>query len=134
LSAFFLQNKLSSRYIGMTILNKNQDQPIYIIPTFNVNGVNLVFEFIDETTKLVYLREPYFTDFSLDLATFGVITSNFLKENTFYNLKVYNRSSTELIYYKDRVFCIADDATIQDYSINEGEYTLPNIDNNFYKI
>jgi len=118
----------------MIVLKQTFDQPITIIPTINTNGANLVFEFTDETTKLVYLREPYFTVFALDLATFSVITSNFLQVNSFYNLKVYNRDATELIYYKDRVFCIADDATIQDYSINEGEYTLPNIDNNFYKI
>jgi len=118
----------------MIILRQNQDDTITIIPTFNVNGVDLVFEFTDETTKTVYLREPYFTDFTFDLATYSVITSNFLKENTFYNLKVYLRDDVYTTVYKDRVFCIASDATIQDYSINEGEYTLPNIDNNFYKI
>jgi hypothetical protein len=134
LGAFFLQNKISSRYIGMIVLRQNQDDTITIIPTFNVNGVDLVFEFTDETTKTVYLREPYFTDFTFDLATYSVITSNFIKENTFYNLKVYMRDDVYTTVYKDRVFCIADDTTIQDYSINEGQYTLPNIDNNFYKI
>ena len=118
----------------MIVLKQTFDQPITIIPTVNTTLVDLVFEFTDETTKTVYLREPYFTDFTLDLATYSVITSNFLKENTFYNLKVYVRDDVEVTVYKDRVFCIADDATIQDYSINEGEYTLPNIDNNFYKI
>jgi hypothetical protein len=134
LGAFFLQNKISSRYIVMIVLNKNQDEPITIIPTFNVNGVALMFEFTDETTKLVYTREPLSFGFSFDLATYSVITSNFLKENTFYNLKVYMRDDVFTTVYKDRVFCIADDTTIQDYSINQGEYTLPNIDNNFYKI
>jgi hypothetical protein len=134
LGAFFLQNKISSRYIGMIVLNKNQDQPLTIIPTVNQNGVNLVFEFTDETTKLVYTREPVSIGFSFDLCSASLITSNFLKENTFYNLKVYLREDVETTVYKDRVFCIADDATIQDYSINEGEYTLPNIDNNLYKI
>ncbi len=118
----------------MIVLNKNQDEPITIIPTFNVNGVALMFEFTDETTKLVYTREPLSFGFSFDLATYSVITSNFLKENTFYNLKVYMRDDVFTTVYKDRVFCIADDTTIQDYSINQGEYTLPNIDNNFYKI
>lgn len=118
----------------MIVLNKNLDLPITIIPTVNTTLVSLVFEFTDETTKTVYLREPYFTDFTFDLATYSVVTSNFLKENTFYNLKVYLRDDVEKTVYKDRVFCIADDATIQDYSINEGQYTLPNIDNNFYKI
>jgi hypothetical protein len=134
LGAFFLQNKITSRYIVMIVLNKNLELPITIIPTVNTTLVSLVFEFTDETTKTVYLREPYFTDFIFDLATYSVITSNFLKENTFYNLKVYLRDDVETTVYKDRVFCIADDATIQDYSINEGQYTLPNIDNNFYKI
>jgi hypothetical protein len=134
LGAFFLQKKISSRYIVMIVLNKNLELPITIIPTVNTTLDNVVFEFTDETTKTVYLREPYFTDFTFDLATYSVITSNFLKENTFYNLKVYLRDDVETTVYKDRVFCIADDATIQDYSINEGQYTLPNIDNNFYKI
>jgi hypothetical protein len=134
LGAFFLQNKITSRYIVMIVLNKNLDLPITIIPTVNTTLLDLVFEFTDETTKTVYLREPYFTDFTFDLATYSVVTSNFLKENTFYNLKVYLRDDVEKTVYKDRVFCIADDATIQDYSINEGQYTLPNIDNNFYKI
>jgi hypothetical protein len=118
----------------MILLRQTFDENITIIPTFNVNGVDLVFEFTDETTKTVYLREPYFTDFTFDLATYSVITSNFIKENTFYNLKVYMRDDVYTTVYKDRVFCIADDTTIQDYSINEGQYTLPNIDNNFYKI
>jgi hypothetical protein len=134
LGAFFLQNKISSRYIVMKVLRQNQDDTITIIPTVNTTLANLVFEFTDETTKLVYLREPYFTEFTFDLATYSVITSNFLKENTFYNLKVYLRDDVEKTVYKDRVFCIADESTIQDYSINEGQYTLPNIDNNFYKI
>ena len=118
----------------MIVLRQNQDEPFYIIPTFNVNGVPLMFEFTDETTKTVYLREPTYTDFSFDLAVFGMITSDFLKENTFYNLKVYSQNEVDNTVYKDRVFCISDDTTIQDYSINEGQYTLPNIDNNFYKI
>ncbi len=118
----------------MIVLKQNQDEPFYIIPTFNVNGVPLMFEFTDETTKTVYLREPTYTDFSFDLALFGMITSDFLKENTFYNLKVYSQNDVDNTVYKDRVFCIASDTTIQDYSINEGQYTLPNIDNNFYKI
>jgi hypothetical protein len=134
LGAFFLQNKITSRYIVMKVLRQNQDDTITIIPTVNTTLDNLVFEFTDETTKTVYLREPYFTDFALDLATYSVITSNFLKENTFYNLKVYLRDDVYATVYKDRVFCIADDTTIQDYSINQGQYTLPNIDNNFYKI
>ena len=83
----------------MIVLNKNQDQTIAIIPTFNVNGVDLVFEFTDETTKTVYIREPYFTDFTFDLAFFGMITSNFLKENTFYNLKVYMRDDVYTTVY-----------------------------------
>ncbi len=118
----------------MIVLRQNQDQTLTIIPTVNTTLDNLVFEFTDETTKTVYLREPYFTDFTFDLATYSVITSNFLQVNTFYNLKVYLREDVYTTVYKDRVLCIADDTTIQDYSINQGEYTLPNIDNNFYKI
>jgi len=116
----------------MIILRQNFDETITIIPTVNTTLVSLVFEFTDETTKTVYLREPYFTEFTFDLATYSVITSNFLKENTFYNLKVYWRDDVYATVYKDRVFCIADDTTIQDYSINSGQYLTPTIDNNSY--
>ncbi len=118
----------------MIVLKQTFDQLIYIIPTVNTTLLALVFEFTDETTKTVYTRYPSQVVYEKDLTIAVVVTSDFLQVNTFYNLKVYNRDATELIYYKDRVFCIADDATIQDYSINEGQYTLPNIDNNFYKI
>jgi hypothetical protein len=118
----------------MIVLKQNQDQNITIIPTVNTTLVDLVFEFTDETTKTVYTRYPSQVAYHKDLTIAVVVTSDFLQVNSFYNLKVYNRDATEFIYYKDRVFCIADDTTIQDYSINEGQYTLPNIDNNFYKI
>jgi hypothetical protein len=134
LGAFFLQKKISSRYIGMIVLRQTFDENITIIPTVNTTLLALVFEFTDETTKTVYTREPSQVVYQKDLTNSVVVTSDFLQVNTFYNLKVYNRDATESIYYKDRVFCIADDTTIQDYSINQGEYTLPNIDNNFYKI
>jgi hypothetical protein len=118
----------------MIVLRQIFDETITIIPTVNTTLVDLVFEFTDETTKTVYTRYPSQVVYQKDLTNAVVVTSDFLQVNTFYNLKVYNRDSTEDIYYKDRVFCIADDTTIQDYSINEGQYTLPNIDNNFYKI
>jgi hypothetical protein len=134
LGAFFLQNKISSRYIGMIVLNKTQDQTLTIIPTVNTTLVDLAFEFTDETTKTVYTRYPSQVVYQKDLTNAVVVTSDFLQVNSFYNLKVYLRDDVETTVYKDRVFCIADDTTIQDYSINQGEYTLPNIDNNFYKI
>jgi hypothetical protein len=131
---FFLQNKISSRYIGMIVLNQTFDQTLTIIPTVNTTLVDLVFEFTDETTKTVYTRYPSQVVYQKDLTNAVVVTSDFLQVNSFYNLKVYLRDDVEKTVYKDRVFCIADDTTIQDYSINQGEYTLPNIDNNFYKI
>jgi len=118
----------------MIVLNQTFDQTLTIIPTVNTTLVDLAFEFTDETTKLVYTRYPSQVVYQKDLTIAVVVTSDFLQVNTFYNLKVYLRDDVETTVYKDRVFCIADDATIQDYSINQGEYTLPNIDNNFYKI
>lgn len=56
---------------------------------------------------------------------------SFLKENTFYSLKVYLDATNEIIY-KDRIFCT--NQTVKEYSINQNEYFTPNIDNNFYKI
>ena len=118
----------------MIVLRQNQDDTITIIPTVNTTLVDLAFEFTDETTKTVYTRYPSQVVYQKDLTIAVVVTSDFLQVNTFYNLKVYNRDDVFTTVYKDRVFCIANDTTIQDYSINEGQYTLPNIDNNFYKI
>ena len=118
----------------MIVLNQTFDQTLTIIPTVNTTLVDLAFEFTDETTKTVYTRYPSQVVYQKDLTIAVVVTSDFLQVNTFYNLKVYLRDDVETTVYKDRVFCIADDTTIQDYSINQGEYTLPNIDNNFYKI
>jgi len=41
-------------------------------------------------------------------------------------------SVTNEVIYKDRIFCT--NQTVKEYSINQNEYFLPNIDNNFYKI
>jgi hypothetical protein len=54
---------------------------------------------------------------------------SFLVQDNFYNLKVYFENTTDVIY-KDRIFCTNQSTAI--YSINNLEYTLPNIDNNDY--
>jgi hypothetical protein len=52
-----------------------------------------------------------------------------LNENTFYVLRAYFDVS-DVTIYKDRVFVTNQPQS--SYSINNGEYTTPNIDNNSY--
>jgi hypothetical protein len=52
-----------------------------------------------------------------------------LKENTFYCLKAYF-NTTNVIIYKDKVFVT--NQSKNTFSINNGGYALPNIDNNNY--
>ena len=105
---------------------------IKIIPMFNVDFEQAIlsFEFINETTKTVYTRFADSFSNEKDLVIFTFSDIDFLQENAFYNLKVYWRDDVFRIVYKDRVFCTSQD--INTYSINEGQYLTPTIDNNNY--
>jgi len=59
------------------------------------------------------------------------VNFSILQDNNFYILKVYFNVSGVVIY-KDRVF-VTNQPKIT-FTINNNEYTLPNIDNNYYKI
>lgn len=54
---------------------------------------------------------------------------SFLKQDNFYNLKVYFENTNEVIY-KDRIFCT--NQSTATYSINNNAYSEPIIDNNDY--
>ena len=117
----------------MIILTTSANQTFPIIPISQTDliGSEIYMEFTNETTKESFIYDPNIEYTNKDLLYIGADDLTFLKENTFYVLRVYF-SVTGITIYKDRVFCTNQPKS--SYSINNGEYTLPNIDNNFYKI
>jgi hypothetical protein len=114
----------------MIIVTTQRAQSIYIIPTQKVdediNDVSL--DFINETTKeIITINNPTIY-IDGDLFYFDLKELKFV-ENIFYTLKVYYNNSNQIIY-KDRCFCTNQNK--DTFSINNGEYILPNIDNNEY--
>lgn len=115
----------------MRMITTEPDQLLSIIPTRESDEDNntIFMNFTDETTKEVYDVESITKLSYNDYLLIGSDAFDFFKENTFYNLKVYFENTNEVIY-KDRLFCT--NQPKETYSINNGEYTLPNIDNNDY--
>ena len=117
----------------MIILTTSANQTFPIIPISQTDliGNSIRLEFTNETTKEVVTKTATTRTSINDIYYLSSNDLSFLKENTFYVLKAYFNVSGVIIY-KDRVFCTNQPKS--SYSINNGEYTLPNIDNNFYKI
>ena len=115
----------------MIILTTSATQSFPIIPIsqFDPFGDTIILEFTNETTKEVTARTVT-TQLSVnDIYYVRNTNLSFLKENIFYVLKVYFEGSG-IIIYKDRVF-VTNQAQ-SSYSINNGQYTSPSIDNNNY--
>lgn len=113
----------------MIILTTSDSQNFKIIPA-SVNIANtLAFEFTNEITKIIYTKYPIYNYYN-DLLDVLIDISDFAQENTFYNLKVYLADDIFVTLYKDKVF-VTNQAQ-SSYSINNGQYTTPNIDNNSY--
>ena len=117
----------------MIILTTSANQTFPIIPISQTDliGNSIRLEFTNETTKEVVTKTATTRTSINDIYYLSSNDLSFLKENTFYVLKAYFNVSGVTIY-KDRVFCTNQPKI--SYSINNGDYTLPNIDNNFYKI
>jgi len=117
----------------MIVLTTQLNQNLEIIPTKQSDTAlnTIYFEFKDETTQIVYNRLVTYQSTLNDLFIIGSDNLDFLIENNFYTLTVMFSVTNEVIY-KDRIFCT--NQTVKEYSINQNEYFLPNIDNNFYKI
>lgn len=114
----------------MTILQYT-DNGISFLPTIDVSEAPLLFEYTNETTKEVISREPYLVGVQNDIAYAYVQMDDFLQPETFYNLKIVLKLDLDTIIYKDRLYWTSN-SEINTYSINEGQYTLPTIDNNDY--
>jgi len=126
-----MQNLKILRYTNMIILTTSATQTFPIIPISqtDISGNDIRLEFTNETTKNVTTKTATTRTSVNDIYTLGSTDLSFLKENTFYVLKVYFNVSGVVIY-KDRIFVT--NQTQGSYSINNGQYTTPSIDNNNY--
>jgi hypothetical protein len=125
-----MQNSKNLRYTNMIILTTAglQTFPTIMIDRDTLSIVPLFMEFTNETTKEVVVRVVTTRVITNDILYIGSADFSFLRENIFYNLKVY--LTTSAIVYKDRVFCT--NQSQSSYSINNGQYVTPTIDNNSY--
>jgi len=115
----------------MIILTTDTDQLFATIPTRQVDEYanDRYMKFTNETTKEVSIKEVInFLSYG-DVFIIGTDNFDFLSENIFYELEVYFGNTFEVIY-RDRVFCTNQETN--EFTINENQYTLPNIDNNSY--
>lgn len=113
----------------MIILTTELEQAFTVIPkksSWNVLSLQLQ----NETTKVVYQVDIEAIVFIKDVLWIVSISLGFLKQNEFYNLKIFIDDDSQEVFYKDRVF-VTNQAQ-SSYSINNGQYTSPSIDNNNY--
>lgn len=115
----------------MIILTTSATQTFPIIPISqtDLSANTIALEFTNETTKEVTTKTATTRTSVNDIYYVTNTTLSFLKENTFYVLKAYFNVSGVVIY-KDRVFVT--NQSQSSYSINNGQYTSPSIDNNNY--
>lgn len=126
-----MQNLKNIRYTNMIILTTSASQTFPIIPISQTDSSanSIILEFTNETTKEVTLKTVT-TRVSVNDVYYVTNTAlSFLKENTFYVLKVYFNVSN-IIIYKDRVF-VTNQAQ-SSYSINNSQYVTTTINNNSY--
>ena len=106
------------------IILKEQIEPqtITFIPR-ELNATTIVLR--NETTNIETTIEADFYLYDYYLTAVEVFD---LKENTFYNITIYNNSD---IVYKDKVFCT--NQVIEDFTVNENQY-VENVTTNEFKI
>jgi hypothetical protein len=117
----------------MIILTTESSQTFPTIPirVIDEDDMDIYLSFTNETTKEVFDIFSGVRYLSMDILYLGSSTDelDFLKENTFYTLKVYFIGTNEIIY-KDRVFVT--NQPKDSYSINNGEYIAPQLTDNSY--
>lgn len=126
-----MQNSKILRYTIMIILTTSASQTFPIIPISQTDSSanSIILEFTNETTKEVTTKTVT-TRVSVNDVYYVTNTAlSFLKQNTFYVLKVYFNVSNVIIY-KDRVFVT--NQSQSTYSINNSQYVTPTINNNSY--
>jgi hypothetical protein len=126
-----MQNLKISRYTIMIILTTSASQTFPIIPITqtDTSGNSIILEFTNETTKEVTTKTVTTRASVNDVYYVTNTALSFLKENTFYVLKVYF-NVTNVIIYKDRVFVT--NQSQSSYTINNSQYVTPTINNNSY--
>lgn len=107
----------------MIILKETIDtQRITFIPR-ELNATSIVLR--NETTNI---ETTINTNFYLENYYLIAETVFDLKENTFYNITIYNNSD---VVYKDKIFCT--NQIIEDFTVNENQY-IENVTTNEFKI
>lgn len=116
----------------MKYINTQEDQTVSIIPRKTILpdlvGYELFCQIKDETTKQVYTIKIDTINFVSNYFEVIITGMDFLKENTFYEI-TFSDNVNEIVY-KDRMYCT--NQNVNDFSINDNQFILPNIDNNYY--
>jgi hypothetical protein len=112
------------------IIIQSDIQDIPIIPNYTILETHILkVRVTDETTKEVYDLQVLDMFYQSDLL-YIQLELDFLKEDYFYTIVVINESIGDKTIYKDRIFYTTQD--IRKYTINEGKYVTPTINNNQY--
>lgn len=113
----------------MIILTTQIEQAFTVIPKSSTWSV-LTIKFEEETTKASHTIDAETIVFIKDVLWIVANNLVFLKQNEFYNLKIFVDDDSQEVFYKDRVFCT--NQSQDTYSINNAQYLTPTIDNNSY--
>lgn len=106
-----------------------QDIPIIPNYTIDIETDTLSVLVTDETTKEVHELEVLDMFYQSDIL-YIQLEFDFIKEDYFYTIVVKNLTIGDKNIYKDRMFYTTQD--IREYTINQGKYVIPNINNNQY--
>jgi len=127
-----MQNSKILRYTNMIIVNTNVLQVFNIIPNKPFGAIvnNNRVKITNETTKQTFDTSIQVISYVNDICQIEIREIyNFWKEDNFYTLEVYLITTSDMLY-KDRLFCTTQSQST--YSINNGQYVTPTIDNNSY--
>jgi len=127
-----MQNSKILRYTNMIIVNTNVLQVFNIIPNKPFGAIvnNNRVKITNETTKQTFDTSIQVISYVNDICQIEIREIyNFWKEDNFYTLEVYLITTSDMLY-KDRLFCTTQ--LQSTYSINNGQYVTPTIDNNSY--
>lgn len=116
----------------MKYITTQQNQTVSILPRKTLLqglvGYELICKIKNETTKEIFTIEIETITFVSDIFNVVINGMTFLKENTFYEITFSDNINN--IVYKDRMYCT--NQNVNQFTINQNEYILPNIDNNYY--
>jgi hypothetical protein len=113
----------------MIYLTTSSSATITIIPTIDLIGKGDIYmKLKDCITKEIYSLLVSVTRVG-DTTTLYTNQLDFQIQDRFYEMSVIINSNSEVVY-KDKVFCT--NKNLNNFTINQGEYTLPNVGDNSY--